>query len=182
MVFQYLQKMNSDDQLTRAIVSRRKVSDDGSLVTYDLTNGIDFSHPKKTAQALADVFFESDAKNWFKVTGDHIDFVPTYKVRVVLAEEHSKLLEETVDDFLKDLQRNELTKDFRPEIKDDANNAARLGTIIAVGALTSALFRHTEDKVYANSIRDDLFVDLLEKLEIRSLNNKDLMDWKNLPL
>lgn len=174
--------MSSDDQLAQAIASGRKVSEDGSLVTYDLTSGVDFSHPKKTAEALADVFFQFDGKNWFKISGDHIDFVPTYKVRVVLAEEHNKLLEETVDDFLKDLQKNELTKNFSPEIKDDADNASRLGTIIAVGSLRSALFRHTEDKVYAGSIRDDLFIDLLEKLEIRSLNNKDLMDWKNLPL
>ena len=174
--------MDSEDQLKMSIASRRKVSDDGSMVTYDLTSGIDFSHPRRTAEALADVFFEKDAENWFKVSGDHIDFQPTYRVRVVLAEEHNKLLEETVDDFLKDLQKDELTKNFRPEIKDDAKTASRLGTVIAVGTLRSALFRHTEDKIYASSIRDDLFVDLLEKLEIRSLNDKDLMDWKNLPL
>ncbi len=181
-VFQYLRDMGSDDQLMQSIASRRKVSDDGSLVTYDLTSGVDFSNPKKAAKALADVFFESDAKNWFKVTDDHVDFEPTYKVRVVLAEEHNKLLESTVDDFLTDLKKDELTKDFSPEIRDDAHKASRLGTIIAVGSVTSALFRHTENKVYANSIKDDLFIDLLEKLEIRSLNNRDLMDWKNLPL
>ncbi len=174
--------MDTDERLNQSIAARRKVSDDGSLVTYDLTSGIDFSNPRKAAKALAEVFFESDAKNWFKLNGDQIDFIPTYKVRVVLAEEHSKLLEDTVDDFLKDLKNDELTKDFTPEIKDDARKASRLGTIIAVGSITSALFRHTENKVYANSIKDDLFVDLLEKLEIRSLNNKDLMDWKNLPL
>lgn len=174
--------MSNDVQLTEAIKSSRKVSADGSLVTYDLTSGVDFSNPKKTAEALADVFFDTDAKNWFKVSGDHIGFEPTYKVRIVLAEEHNKLLSETVDDFLKDLQKDELTKNFSPEIKDDASTASRLGTIIAVGSLKSALFRHTEDKIYASSIRDDLFIDLLEKLEIRSLNNKDLMDWKNLPL
>ncbi len=174
--------MNPDGNIEEAIASSRKVSKDGSLVTYDLTAGIDFSNPKKTARALADVFFEKDAKNWFKVSGDHIDFEPNYKVRVVLAEEHSKLLKETVDDFLKDLQKDELSRDFASQIKDDAENAARLGTVVAVSAIRSALFRHAEDKVYAGSIRDDLFIDLLEKLEIKSLNDKDLMDWKNLPL
>ena len=174
--------MTAEEKLSQAISSRRKVSDDGSLVTYDLTSGIDFSDPKKTATALADVFFESDAKHWFKVSGDHIEFEPTCKVRVVLTEEHNKLLEETVDDFLKDLQKNELSRSFSPEIRDDSRNASRLGTVMAIGSISSALFRHTEDKVYASSIRDDLFIDLLEKLEIKSLGGKDLMHWKNLPL
>ncbi len=53
---------------------------------------------------------------------------------------------------------------------------------MAAGAIRSAIFRHSEEKVYSDSIRDDLFIDLLEKLEIRSLNDKDLMDWKKLPL
>lgn len=174
--------MAAVQELISAIRGSRKVSQDGSLVTYDLTEGVDFSHPKNTAEALAEVFFQEDAMKWFKVSGDHVDFEPGYKVRVVLAEEHNKLLEETVDDFLKDLQKDEISKKFSSQIKDDASNAARVGSIMAVGAIRSALFRHTEDKVYAGSIRDDLFVDLLEKLEIRSLNDKDLMDWKNLPL
>jgi hypothetical protein len=55
------------------------------------------------------VFFEKDAKNWFKVNDDKIDFAPTYKVRVVLAEDHNKKLEATVDDLLMDLQKDDLS-------------------------------------------------------------------------
>ena len=174
--------MKSDEKLSKAIAERRKVSADGSLVTYDLTEGIDFSHPKKIAESLSEVFFEKDAKNWFKVSGDHIDFQPAYKVRVVLSEEHSKLLEETVDDFLRDIKKNDLSGNFSTEIRDDARNATRIGSMLAAGSITSHLFSHSEEKVYAGSISDDLFMDVLESLEIRSLNNKDLMDWKKLPL
>lgn len=168
--------------MENAILNSRKVSDDGSLVTYDLTSEIDFSNPKRTAEALANVFFEQDASKWFNVSDEKVDFQPTYKVRVVLAEDHNKLLEETVDDFLADLKKEEISKKFVEQIKDEGDYATRFHTVLAIGAIKSALFHHSIDHVYKESISDDLFVDLLEKLEIKSLNNKDLMDWKNLPL
>lgn len=174
--------MSTDFDLEPVIEKSRKISQDGLLVTYDLTTGVDFSNPKKVAEALAKVFFQKDAANWFKVSGDTIDFDPDYKVRIVLAEDHNKRLEETVDDFLEDLQKEDISRNYARQIRDNADRASKLQTVIAVGAFKSLLFRHTEDRVYKDAIRDDLFIDLLEKLEIRSLNDKDLMDWKNLPL
>jgi len=174
--------MVAEDKLKSAIENSRKVSEDGSLVIYDLTGGIDFSNPKVVAKALSEVFFEKDAINWFKVDGDHVDFQPTYKVRVVLAEEHNRKLESTVDDFLKDLQKKDISKDYSEQIKDVASQASAVQSAMATNAIMSAIFEHSEEKVFANSMRDDLFLDLLEKLEIRSLSGKDLMDWKNLPL
>ncbi|MHB8372634.1 MAG: hypothetical protein ACYDAO_08145 [Thermoplasmataceae archaeon] len=174
--------MVAEDKLKSAIENSRKVSEDGSLVIYDLTGGIDFSSPKIVAKALSEVFFEKDAINWFKVDGDQVDFQPTYKVRVVLAEEHNRKLESTVDDFLKDLQKEDISKDYSEQIKDVASQASAIQSAMATNAIMSAIFEHSEEKVFANSMRDDLFLDLLEKLEIRSLSGKDLMDWKNLPL
>ena len=174
--------MTNEDNLRSVIGNCRRVSDDGSLVIYDLTSGVDFSNPKLVAKALSEVFFEKDAKSWFKVNDDNIDFAPTYKVRVVLAEEHNKKLEATVDDLLKDLQKDDLSGTYSKQIKDDSIEASHLQSAMAAGAIRSAIFRHSEEKVYSDSIRDDLFIDLLEKLEIRSLNDKDLMDWKKLPL
>jgi hypothetical protein len=170
------------DELKSKIESSRKVSQDRSLVTYDLTEGVDFSDPRAVAEALSEVFFENDALKWFKINDDQVDFEPTYKVRVILAEEHHKLIENTVDDFLKDLQKEDVSRDFSKQINDDANSASRLQSVMAVSAIKSTFFHHSIEKVYADSIKDDLFVDLLEKLEIRSLNNEDLMDWKKLPL
>ncbi len=174
--------MSTEDSIKSSIENSRKVSEDGSLVTYDLTSGVDFSNPKNVAKIISEVFFEKDALKWFKVNDDKIEFEPTYKVRVVLAEENSRKLENIVDDFLKDLQKEDISKDFSKQIRSDADNATSLQSAITTSALKSALFHHSMDKVYGKEIRDDLFLDLLEKLEIRSLNNKDLMDWKKLPL
>lgn len=174
--------MEGNDDLEQKIVSSRKISEDASLVTYDLTKDVDFSDPKKTAEALAKVFFEKDAVNWYSVSGDQVAFNPTYRVRIVLAEEHNRKLEATVDDFLKDLQKDEISKKYSKQITDNASNASNLHTVMAAGTLKNMLFHHSEENVYREDIQDDLFVDLLEKLEIRSLNDQDLMDWKKLPL
>ncbi len=174
--------MPEEKNLKSAIENSRKISEDGSLVTYDLTKGVDFSDPKSVARIISDVFFEKDALKWFKVKDEKIDFEPTYKVRIVMAEEHNKMLESVVDDFLKDLQKDDISRDFSRQIKGDADNATGLQSAITTSALKSALFHHSMDKVYGREIKDDLFLDLLEKLEIRSLNNEDLLDWKKLPL
>lgn len=174
--------MVEDDALFTAITSTRKESENGSLVTYDLTSGIDFSDPKKIAESLAKAFFENDAKNWFTVSGDQVDFNPTCKVRIVLAEEHGKKLEETVDDFLKDIQKEQLFPRFSQQIKDEASKSSKPGKTSVLGMISSILLHHYDMKDYDDYFRDDLFLDILDKLEIRSLNDEDLMDWKNLPL
>lgn len=174
--------MDSEDKIKSVIESSRKVSSDGSLVTYDLTKEVDFSKPKIVAKALSQVFFEKDALNWFKVEDDKVSFEPTYKVRVVLAEDNNRKLEETVDDFLKDLQKDGISRNYSKQIKNGGIIATELQSAMAKNAIESALFKHSLDRVYGDSIRDDLFVDLLEKLEIRTLSDRDLIDWDNLPL
>ena len=110
--------MDSEDKIKSAIESSRKVSSDGSLVTYDLTKEVDFSKPKIVAKALSRVFFEKDTLNWVKVEDDKVSFEPTYKVRVVLAEDNNRKLEETVDDFLKDLQKDGISRNYSKQIKN----------------------------------------------------------------
>ncbi len=64
--------------LKEKILNTSKMSADKTLVTYDLTSGVDFSHPRKTAEALAKVFFETDASNWFTTSEKSVDLtLPT---------------------------------------------------------------------------------------------------------
>lgn len=174
--------MSTEEDLSSVIENSRKVSGDGSLVTYDLTENVDFSDPRRVAEVLATVFFEKDAVHWFSVSGDHIEFNPTYKVRIVLAEDHSKKLEDTVDDFLEDLKKEEIYPKFSDQINDNARRMSRLKTAMAAHSLNSLIFRRFDRNVDKDYLEDDLFVDLLERVEIRSLNNEDLINWKHLPL
>jgi hypothetical protein len=174
--------MTSETDLKTKIVASRKVSSDGNLVTYDLTRGIDFSKPKVIAEALSMAFFETDAINWFQISDDKIQFNPTYKVRFVLAEGDSKKLEETVDDFLKDLKKKEMYDHFKKQVKEDSASVGKMRAVMASGALNRFLDKHLDNGIDRSYVEDDLLTDILEKIEIRSLTDKDLMDWDHLPL
>lgn len=174
--------MATEEDLRSIIESSRKASEDGSIVTYDLTKGMNFSNPRKAAEALVSVFFEKDAVNWFSVSDDHVEFNPTYKVRIVLAENHNRKLENTVDDFLEDLKKKEIHPKFSKQLSDAAEHSSRLQATMAGNALQALLMKHYDKKFDNDYFQDDLLLDLLEKLEIRSLNDEDLMDWKNLPI
>ncbi|MGC8561681.1 MAG: hypothetical protein ACP5UZ_00055 [Thermoplasmata archaeon] len=174
--------MSLDDNLDKAIISSRKKSDDGSFVIYNLTKGIDFSNPKKVAEAVARVFFENDAVNWFKENGSHIEFNPTYKVKILLAEEHNKLLSETVDDFLSDLKKDEINRKFSNQIDGISSNEEKLQTAVglaAIGSFFNKPFQRKDDKI---EIEDQVFTEMLGSLEIRTPTDTDLIDWDNLPI
>jgi hypothetical protein len=174
--------MSIDDELTSTIIASRKKSDDGSLVIYNLTKGIDFSNPKSVANSLAKVFFEKDAVNWFKVDRDNIEFNPTYKVRILLAAEHNDLLGKTVDDFLEDFKKEEINKRFVRQIDDISTNEEKIRTSVGLGALGALLnkpFARRDDKT---EVEDLMFTEILEALEIRTPDNSDLINWEKLPI
>ncbi|EQD61541.1 hypothetical protein B1B_07608, partial [mine drainage metagenome] len=105
--------MDNDSTLEAMIKASRKISDRGDIVIYNLASGVDFSDPDRVARTLADVFFDEDASKWFQLDGDHVTFNPEYKVRILMTEEHGKLMEKAVDDFLLDLKDDELDKVYR---------------------------------------------------------------------
>ncbi|QRF75769.1 hypothetical protein Thermo_01275 [Thermoplasmatales archaeon] len=174
--------MTSELEIRSAISNNRKVSEDGGLVTYDLTKGVNFIKPRVTAEALAAVFFETDAIKWFSVSDDKIEFTPTYKVRIVLAEDDNKKLEETADDFMADLKRGELYHKFEQQVKKDSVDVSKMRTAMATGAINSMITKHFGKRLDRDYVEDDLLTDILENIEIRSLSNKDLIDWQHLPL
>ncbi len=174
--------MDKDSKLEEMIKASRKVSDRGSIVIYNLTSGVDFSDPDKVARTLADVFFEEDASKWFQLDEDHVTFNPEYKVRILLAEEHGKLMQKAVDDFLLDLKEDDLDRVYSRYITDVSENMQKLQSAMAKHSFFTALNKRFDRKVDKVDVEDDLFTDLLEAIEIRTPSNQDLIDWKKLPI
>ncbi|MGP6206906.1 hypothetical protein ACNF42_02580 [Cuniculiplasma sp. SKW3] len=173
----------ADENVLKSMIEKsRKVSEDSNNVIYDLTSGFDFSKPKEMAMAIAEEFFEKDALKWFKVNDGKLEFEPSYRVQIVLSKSDHKKIENVVDDFMEDLKKKNIERGFSGQIRKDASDEMNLQTAITNHAFHSVIFHHSLEKVYKDEISDDIFTDLLEKLEIKSLDGKDLMDWKNLPL
>ena len=103
-------------KLEEQILSVRKMAMDNSIVTYDLTSGVDFSHPHKTAEALSKVFFENDASKWFTIKDGNLEFDPKYKAVILLSERDSKKVAEAMKDFKKDLEYEEVPKNYKKQI------------------------------------------------------------------
>lgn len=108
--------VNMDEELKQQILKTRRMSPDNKLVTYDLTQGVDFSHPRKTAEALSEVFFQEDISKWFKVKGGRLDFKADYKAEIILTSDHDKKIKATIKDFRKDVINNEFYKNYWDQI------------------------------------------------------------------
>lgn len=131
-----------DVDLNNQIENARSMSVDNSVVTYDLTNGVDFSHPRKTAEALAKVFFQEDAKEWFQFENGELKFKPGYKAEILLTKEHGHKVEATLNDFLNDLKNDEILTEFTKQV----NSAGVVDT-----GISTYLFNNV-----ANSIANNL--------------------------
>lgn len=128
-----------NDLLREQIVSCRRSYPERSLVVYDLTTGVDFSKPRETAEALADVFFHMDASKWFKEENNSLIFNATESVEVRIADEHNKKIAKTLDDFKKDLKKDEIAKEYAKEIEAAGTYNASLGFMLLGGFMNAMI-------------------------------------------
>src|SRR5207247_5842191 len=79
----------------------RKLSPDGTKAIYDLTSGVDFSKPKRTARAIAQVLWEEDVESWCTGRGAGPAFHPTRKVELRLPSGHDRKVPKAATAFAK---------------------------------------------------------------------------------
>ena len=88
-------------------------------VVYDLTSDVDFSHPKKTAEALAKVLFDRDISNW--INGENLEVTPTSKLEIRIQKGHNKKIEKAIQETTNELKYGQLMKHYQEQINDEAN-------------------------------------------------------------
>lgn len=154
----------TDKNLRAQIENSRSKLIDNSLVTYDLTTGVDFSHPRKTAHSLAEVFFEEDAKYWFTIEGDKLKFKPGYKAEIVLTKEHDRKVKATLNDFLNDLKDDEIMNVFTKQVKESSEVTHGISAYILLGIASLYLTTITNNVLSQVADRDRYLHDLLLKI------------------
>ncbi len=117
-----------ETNLKSQIKSFRKVSIAGTKVTYDTTNGVDFSKPRKTAEVFAEVLFEEDVSKWITDTSGELTVSPTQKIEILITPEHSKKVDKTVEEFKNDLEKNEMGSHYADAMEKAATYEAGIGT------------------------------------------------------
>src|SRR5881392_372518 len=81
------------ESVASQVRAARKLSPDGTKAIYDLTSGVDFSKPKRTARAIAQVLWEEDVQSWWTWRGAGPAFHPTRKVELRLPSGHDRKVE-----------------------------------------------------------------------------------------
>lgn len=142
-----------NDDLKRQILGIRNMSADNKLVTYDLRLGVDFSHPRKTAEALSDIFFQEDASKWFEVDEDKMDFKPDYRAEIILTTDHDRKIKASVDDFRKDLRKDEFKSKYEKQIEASVQNYG-IGAYMFMGLTGVMLMQHSDRMHFIQELYD----------------------------
>lgn len=157
------------DDLEKQILARRQMSPDNTLVTYDLTQNVDFSHPRKTAEAFAKVFFETDAIKWFTIEDNDVDFIPNYKALILIDEKDNKNVDKTMKDFIKDLEFDEISDKYLKKVEAKGHSQDNTG----VGLFPFMLVTRFQTQ---NINDDELIIEILDDIkkntEIRGVAKK----------
>lgn len=141
----------------------------GAVVVYDLTSGIDFSNPRKTGEALARVIFEQDVSRWVKVEGNKITINPSTKLDIRIMDDHNKAIDKTMNDFKKDMEKDELRGHYSQQIEAAANYQAGIASYLFLGIGTSLLLEHMERSSEKSAFVDDLMYKLMANISVTSL-------------
>lgn len=120
--------------LEKQIVGSRKMSDDGSVVIYDFSRWEWKPKTKGLGKVLAKVLFEMDAKKWFAIIDNEINFLPDYKVIIKFADRKGMRTNSIEENYLKYLRSEQVLRYFQKQIDSAPGQGASFGTFFAFGA------------------------------------------------
>jgi len=122
------------------------LSPDGTKAIYDLTSGVDFSKPKRTARAIAQVLWEEDVQSWWTWRGAGPAFHPTRKVELRLPSGHDRKVAKAAKEFNKSFERDAFGLDESPTDHLDDFLALGLTMTLLAGPLRDYLDLYSDDR------------------------------------
>ena len=151
---------SDEEALEPRIRAARKLSLDGTRAIYDLTSGIDFSKPKRTAEAIAQVVWEQDAQSWWNWRGGDPYFEPHYKVELRLPPDHNRKVAKAAEEFREDLKSHELAPFVDSYIGRQTDDSADWFTIFFLGPLWAYILQHLDNRQRQREALDRLFAEM----------------------
>jgi len=150
---------SDEEALEAGILAARKLSLDGTRAVYDLTSGIDFSKPRRTAEAIARVVWEQDVESWWSWEGTEPVFKPNRKVEIRLPRDHQRKVAKAAAEF-----QEELKEEFAPSINSYLyrlnDDRADWFSIFFLGPLWTYLVQHAENRQRQQEALDRLFAEM----------------------
>jgi len=157
---QPLSESSAEETLETQIRAARKLSLDGARATYDLTRGIDFSRPRRTAEAIARVVWDEDVKSWWSWRGGDPVFAPSRKVEIRLPADHHWKVARAAKDFQEELKKEELAPFLDSYLYGLKDDRADWFSIFFWGPLVAYLLQHAENRQRQRDALDHFFADM----------------------
>jgi hypothetical protein len=148
------------ESLEARIRAARKLSLDGLKAIYDLTSGIDFSKPRQTAEAIAQVIWEDDVKSWWSWQAGEMVFNPARRVEIRLPREHHRKVAKAAEEFEEALKKGEFAPSVDPYLYAVTDHHADWFTIFFLGPLLAYLLQRAENRQRQRAELDRLFAEM----------------------
>lgn len=150
----------AEEPLEARVRAARKLSLDGTRAIYDLTSGIDFSKPKRMAEAIAQVVWEQDAKAWWRWQGSMPIFAPTHKVEIRLPRGGHRQVAKAAEEFREDLKKEEFAPYVGSYVDRVRDDSADWPAIFFLGPITAYLLSRWDNRERRRAELDRLFADM----------------------
>ncbi len=153
-------------ELEQQVLQSRTGSVDGRSVVYNLTRGVDFSHPRATAEAVAQVLWDQDVHDWWSVDEDVPSCTPTSTVEIWIPQEHNRKVAKTVDQLTAELKDDELAQHFNRYLSRAENYQVGWGTIFLMGPVWSMVMEGSENKARRQAALEQLFSQMSGHIQV----------------
>lgn len=153
-------------ELEQQILQSRTASVDGHSVVYNLSRGVDFSHPRATAEAVAQVLWDQDVHDWWSIENDVPSCTPTGTIEIWIPQEHNRKVEKAVEEFTHELKDEELAPHFSDFLNRAENYQVGWGTIFLVGPMWSMLMEGSENKSRRQAALEQLFSQMSSHIRV----------------
>lgn len=153
-------------ELEQQVRQSRTASVDGRSVVYNLTRGVEFSHPRATAEAVAQVVWDQDVHGWWSVKDGVPSCTPTGTIEIWIPQEHNRKVAKAVEEFKKDLKQGEVADHFGTYLDRAEDYQVGWGTIFLMGPLWSALEEGSENKSRRAQALDRLFAQMAGHIRV----------------
>ncbi len=153
-------------ELEWRIRQARRASRDGTLVTYDLRSGVDFSDPKFAAEAIARVVWEADVHAWWHADAQSVSMTPTGSIEILLPAEHHRRLAKAVADFNKDLESQWLAAGIHAFLESLSKADVDWAAVAVAGPALAYVAERTEAAARRQGQLDRLFAQMVQFIRV----------------
>ncbi len=157
--------MDNQNSLENEIMECRRVSSDRGTVIYDIGAGVNFSNPKESAKALAQVLFTRDISGWISNDGKNLTVKPPYKIEIKMNGENKKALEKIEKDFNKYLGFDDIESKYLDFIQKNVDEGTDAISVLFLG-IWAFLFKHIENKSAEKEYIKNLMETIMKNVEI----------------